>query len=91
MTAAHQQATARASLGQGAATKEASAPSLVFVSDHLSEAAHLMEAIWMAAEAMMQSEEREAIRAVLHYASKLVKDARDDVDAYRATQPAGAA
>jgi hypothetical protein len=73
------------------ATKEASAPSLVFVSDHLSEAAHLMEAIWMAAEAMMQSEEREAIRAVLHYASRLVKGARDDVDALVGSQMAGEA
>ncbi|MET4635000.1 hypothetical protein [Kaistia defluvii] len=73
------------------AAKGASAPSLVYVSDHLSEAAHLMEAIWMAAEAMMQSEEREAIRAVLHYASKLVKGARDDVDAVLGAQKAVAA
>lgn len=66
------------------------APSLVFVSDHLSEAAHLLEAIWMSAEAMTQTAEREAIRSVLHYASQLVTGARDDVDAYRATKAVAA-
>jgi hypothetical protein len=66
--------------------KGASAPVVRFneVSDHLSEAAHLVEAAWMAAADLSQPAEREAIRSVLHYVAILVTGARDDVDAYRA-------
>jgi hypothetical protein len=42
----------------------------------------------MAGEAMTQTAEREAIRAVLDYASKLVTGARDDVDAVLVAQQA---
>lgn len=73
--------------------KGESAPVIRFndVSDHLSEAAHLVEAAWMAAADLSQPAEREAIRSVLHYVTILVTGARDDVDAYRAARKAGAA
>lgn len=77
-----------AAMAQGA-----SAPIVRFneVSDHLSEAAHLVEAAWMAAADLSQPAEREAIRSVLHYVTILVTGARDDIDTYRATQKAVAA
>lgn len=56
------------------------------VSDHLSEALHIMECIWMAAADLNQATESEAIRTVMHLAQRLVEGARDDVDAYRTTQ-----
>lgn len=61
---------------------------LTDVSDHLSEALHIMEAVWMAAADISQSSESEAIRTVVHLAQRLVEGARDDIDAYRATQKA---
>lgn len=76
-----------------AMVKGASAPvaRLNEVSDHLSEAAHLVEAAWMAAADLSQPAEREAIRSVLHYVTILVTGARDDVDTYRAAKKAVAA
>ncbi|WEK51576.1 MAG: hypothetical protein P0Y66_06190 [Candidatus Kaistia colombiensis] len=59
------------------------APSLVSVSDNLSEARHLLEAAWMAAVDISQPNESEAMRVLLNLVSQLVEGARDDVDAYR--------
>ena len=66
---------------------EAAPTRLNNVSDHLSEAAHILEATWMAAADISQKSESEAIRTVIHLAQRLVEGARDDVDAYRASRP----
>lgn len=64
----------------------ASSVRLSNVSDHLSEAHHILEAVWMAAANINEASESEAIRTVLHLAQRLVEGARDDIDAFRATQ-----
>lgn len=68
---------------------KSSAPRLNNVSDHLSEAVHILEAIWMAAADISQGRESEAIRTVLHLAQRLVEGARDDVDAYPCSPTGG--
>jgi hypothetical protein len=57
-------------------------PKLFDVSDHLSEALSLIEAVYMAAGSLNVVTDRDAIRSVLHHATLLITGARDDVDAF---------
>jgi hypothetical protein len=69
----------------------APAPKLFDVSDHLSEALSLIEAVYMAAGSLNVVTDRDAIRSVLHHVTLLVTGARDDVDAFGTSMVAVAA
>jgi hypothetical protein len=68
---------------QHALEAEASPVRLHVVSDHLTEAANIIEAAWMAAADLSQPSERDAMRTILHVASQLVEGAVADIDTYR--------